>query len=47
MQIDEDSKVAEKRVGDLEMPEGSLLIAVLREGGGFRARARNGARGGR
>ena len=35
MQIDEDSKVAEKRVGDLEMPDGSLLISVLREGGGF------------
>jgi trk system potassium uptake protein TrkA len=35
MQLPEDSRVAGKRVGDLEMPEGSLLISVLREAGGF------------
>jgi trk system potassium uptake protein TrkA len=29
------SPVAGQRVGDLEMPEGSLLISVLREGSGF------------
>jgi trk system potassium uptake protein TrkA len=31
----EGSPVAGKRVGDLEMPEGSLLISVLRDGTGF------------
>jgi trk system potassium uptake protein TrkA len=35
MQLPEDSRVAGKRVGDLDMPEGSLLISVLRESGGF------------
>ncbi len=35
MQLPDDSKVAGMRVGDLEMPEGSLLISVLRETGGF------------
>jgi len=30
-----DSKAAGQRVGDLNMPEGSLLISVLREGRGF------------
>jgi trk system potassium uptake protein TrkA len=30
-----DSKVAGRRVGDLEMPDGTLLISVLREGRGF------------
>jgi trk system potassium uptake protein TrkA len=30
-----DSKVAGRRVGDLDMPEGTLLISVLREGRGF------------
>jgi len=30
-----DSRAAGSRVGDLEMPEGSLLISVLREGKGF------------
>ena len=30
-----DSKVSGTRVADLEMPEGSLLISVLREGRGF------------
>jgi trk system potassium uptake protein len=29
------SRAAGRRVGDLEMPEGSLLISVLREGRGF------------
>src|ERR687888_2382077 len=33
--LGEDSPVAGQRVGDLEMPEGSLLISVLREGTGF------------
>src|SRR5918996_1612533 len=32
-----DSKVAGQRVGDLEMPEGTLLISVLREGRGWGA----------
>src|SRR3990170_4347120 len=30
-----DSRVAGSRVGDLKMPEGTLLISVLREGRGF------------
>lgn len=33
--LEEDSKVAGKRVGDLQMPDGSLLISVLRDGKGF------------
>ena len=33
--LGDDSRVAGKRVGDLTMPDGSLLISVLREGGGF------------
>src|SRR5262245_38660468 len=35
MLLSEDSRVTGQRVGDLEMPEGSLLISVLREGRGF------------
>jgi trk system potassium uptake protein TrkA len=35
MLLVEDSRAAGKRVGDLDMPEGSLLISVLREGQGF------------
>jgi trk system potassium uptake protein len=35
MLLPDDSKAAGQRVGDLEMPEGSLLISVLREGSGF------------
>lgn len=35
MLLAEDSKVAGRRVGDLAMPEGSLLISVLRAGEGF------------
>jgi trk system potassium uptake protein len=35
MLLPDDSKAAGRRVGDLEMPEGSLLISVLREGTGF------------
>src|SRR5215217_6623450 len=36
MLLADDSRVAGRRVGDLEMPEGTLLISVLREGqGGF------------
>jgi trk system potassium uptake protein TrkA len=35
MLLGEDSRVAGSRVADLEMPEGSLLISVLREGRGF------------
>jgi trk system potassium uptake protein TrkA len=33
--LSERSPVTGKRVGDLELPEGSLLISVLREGRGF------------
>ncbi len=33
--LEADSRVAGKRVGDLQMPEGSLLISVLRDGKGF------------
>jgi trk system potassium uptake protein TrkA len=33
--LSEASKVTGQRVGDLELPEGSLLISVLREGTGF------------
>jgi trk system potassium uptake protein TrkA len=35
MLLPDDSKAAGKRVGDLQMPDGSLLISVLREGRGF------------
>ncbi|MEK6252835.1 MAG: TrkA family potassium uptake protein [Actinomycetota bacterium] len=35
MLLEKDSRVAGQRVGDLNMPEGSLLISVLREGRGF------------
>ena len=35
MLLPDNSKAAGQRVGDLEMPEGSLLISVLREGSGF------------
>jgi trk system potassium uptake protein TrkA len=35
MLLEQNSKVAGRRVGDLHMPEGSLLISVLREGRGF------------
>ena len=36
MMLGDNSRVAGKRVGDLNMPEGSLLISILREGqGGF------------
>jgi trk system potassium uptake protein TrkA len=35
MLLPEDSRADGVRVGDLEMPEGSLLISVLREGRGF------------
>ena len=33
--LSEASKVNGQRVGDLELPEGSLLISVLRDGRGF------------
>src|SRR5207245_2032196 len=33
--LSEDSPVTGRRVGDLELPEGSLLISVLRDGTGF------------
>jgi trk system potassium uptake protein TrkA len=35
MLLGKDSGVTGRRVGDLRMPEGSLLISVLREGKGF------------
>jgi trk system potassium uptake protein TrkA len=35
MLLEDNSRVAGMRVADLEMPEGSLLISVLREGRGF------------
>ncbi|MEO8091609.1 MAG: TrkA family potassium uptake protein [bacterium] len=35
MLLPQDSKAAGVRVGDLEMPDGSLLISILREGRGF------------
>jgi trk system potassium uptake protein len=35
LQLTDRSKVAGKQVGDLQMPEGSLLISVLRGGRGF------------
>jgi trk system potassium uptake protein len=35
MLLAKDSGVAGRRVGDLDMPEGSLLISVLRDGKGF------------
>ena len=33
--LGKDSRVNGRRVGDLNMPDGSLLISVLREGKGF------------
>jgi trk system potassium uptake protein TrkA len=33
--LGEDSPVAGRRVADLELPDGSLLISVLRDGTGF------------
>jgi len=33
--LEDSSRVAGSRVGDLQMPEGALLISVLREGRGF------------
>ena len=33
--VHEESPVAGNRVGDVDMPDGSLIISVLREGGGF------------
>ena len=39
MLLSEDARVAGKRVGDLDMPEGSLLISVLRDGQGVSCRA--------
>ncbi len=35
MLLSGDSRVTGRRVGDLELPEGTLLISVLREGKGF------------
>jgi trk system potassium uptake protein TrkA len=35
MLLSDESPVAGRRVGDLDLPEGSLLISVLREGRGF------------
>jgi trk system potassium uptake protein len=35
MLLGQDSGVTGRRVGDLQMPEGSLLISVLRSGKGF------------
>jgi trk system potassium uptake protein len=35
MLLGKNSSVTGRRVGDLRMPEGSLLISVLREGKGF------------
>jgi trk/ktr system potassium uptake protein len=35
MLLSDESRAAGQRVGDLNMPEGSLLISVLREGKGF------------
>jgi trk system potassium uptake protein TrkA len=35
LELGKDSRVAGQRVGELEMPEGSLLISVLRDGQGF------------
>jgi trk/ktr system potassium uptake protein len=35
MLLGDDSRAAGQRVGDLHMPDGSLLISVLREGEGF------------
>ena len=35
MLLSDDSRAAGERVGDLHMPDGSLLISVLREGEGF------------
>jgi trk system potassium uptake protein TrkA len=35
LQLTDQSRVAGERVGDLQMPEGSLLISVLRGGRGF------------
>ena len=47
MLLGPDSKAAGQRVGDLSMPEGSLLISVLREDTGFVPERRHRARAGR
>jgi trk system potassium uptake protein TrkA len=35
LEVDEDSSAAGKRVMDLGLPDGCLVISILREGGGF------------
>ena len=45
MLLGKDSSVTGRRVGDLSMPEGSLLISVLRDGKGFVPGRRHRARG--
>jgi trk system potassium uptake protein TrkA len=35
LNVSADSPVAGRRVADVELPDGSLIISVLREGGGF------------
>ncbi|MGH2576286.1 MAG: TrkA C-terminal domain-containing protein, partial [Actinomycetota bacterium] len=35
MLLGDDSRVAGQKVGELNMPEGSLLISILRKGQGF------------
>jgi trk system potassium uptake protein len=35
LEVTEGAPAARKRVQDIDMPEGSLIISVLREGGGF------------
>jgi trk system potassium uptake protein TrkA len=35
MQLPDESKAAGRKVGELELPEGSLLISIVREGTGF------------
>ena len=47
MLLPEDSRAAGQRVGDLQMPDGTLLISVLRGERGLRPERGHGARGGR
>ena len=35
LEVAEDSEAAGKRVRELGLPEGSLVISILRDGGGF------------
>ena len=45
MEVTDDAPAAGRKVIDIDLPEGSLIISVLREGGGHRAQGRHRHRG--